>query len=157
MVVRGFPSFVVALFATVVLVAGCSNSSHPNDPRPPIPTAVGVAISSSGIEVNPRAIGVPLDRQANVNQNNRAPQSPSESDAPLVTEFSLSNQTSVPGELRLEGPVNRKVQLTAGGSGSFQAALPAGIYRLSADVSTGTTRMLVGRTRFSSSGDLLTP
>jgi hypothetical protein len=155
--VRGIWSCLAALLAAAALVAGCSAKSHENEPRPPIPTVVTVAISVKGIEVGPSAVGLPFERQPNISQNRTAPQNQAERGVPLDVRFALSNETSVPGRLLLEGAVRRVQPIVANGSGSFIAGLPSGIYRLSSNVSAGTARLVVGPSRVSSSGDLLTP
>lgn len=157
MFVRGISSCVAALLAVAVVISGCSASSHENESRPPIPTVVSVAVTGNAIEVTPEAVGLPGERQANIDQNRAAPQNQAEKGVPLVVKFALANEVSVPGRLLLEGPVKRVQPLVANGSASFKAGLPTGIYRLSSNLSTGTARMLVGPSRVSSSGDLLTP
>lgn len=147
----------VALLVAAALFSGCSAKSHVNDPRPPIPVVVGVSVAENKIEVGPEAVGLPGERQANVNQNQGAPQNQAERGVPLVVQFNLSNTTSVPGKVFLDGAVQRVEPLTANGSGSFQAGLPTGVYLLSSNLSRGTARLVVGPSRVSSSGDLLTP
>ena len=154
---RGSSSCLAALLAVAALVTGCSAESHENEPRPPIPTVVTVAINVKGIEIGPRAVGLPFERQPNISQNRNAPQNQAERGVPLDVRFALSNETSVPGRLFLEGPVRRVQPIVPNGSGSFIAGLPSGIYRLSSNVSAGTARLVVGPSRISSSGDLLTP
>ncbi|MBK5109956.1 MAG: hypothetical protein JJE10_01160 [Thermoleophilia bacterium] len=154
---RGISSCLAALFAATALFSGCSAKSHENDPRQPIPTVISVAVTAKGVEVEPEAVGLPLERQPNINQNRTAPQNQAERGVPLDVKFALANATSVRGRLLLAGPIRRVEPLFANGSGSFTAGLPTGIYRLSSNLSRGTARLLVGPSRVSSSGDLLTP
>lgn len=122
-----------------------------------MPTVVGVSLADDRIEVSPEAVGVPGKRPVNISQNRLATEGQADPRAPLVVMVSISNLTSRNTELLLEGPVETKIPLTANGSGSFSKGLPTGIYRFSSPVSSGTARMVVGPSRVSASGDLLTP
>ena len=140
-----------------LVVTGCTAESHPNEPRPPVVPVVSVAVTEDSIELAPRAVGLPGQSPANINQNRNAPENQGDRGAPLVVNFRVSNQIRRAVALRLEGPVNRVYPLTPSSPGSFLVGLETGIYRLSSPASTGTTRLLVGPSRVSSSGDLLTP
>ncbi len=139
------------------LVAGCTAESHPNDPRPPLIPVVSVSVSEDSIEVAPRGIGLPGERTANLNQNRTAPQNPGDPAAPAVVNFRTSNLIRSEVPLILEGPVEKTYEMAPASPGSFLAGLEPGIYRLSSPASSGTARLLVGDSRISSSGDLLTP
>ena len=93
----------------------------------------------------------------NISQNDDSPQNQADQKAPAVVAVTISNLTARKTELILEGPVDQTVPVTASGPGSFQRALPTGIYRLSSPASSGTARFAVGPSRVSASSDLLTP
>lgn len=154
--VRGTLSCVSMLIVAGALVAGCTAKSHPNDPRPPLVPVVSVSVSADSIEVAPRGIGLPGERTANVNQNLDAPQNQGDR-APAVVNFRFSNLLRRQAPLVLEGPVDRTHPMPPASPGSFLVGLKPGIYRLSSPGSAGTARLLVGLSRVSSSGDLLTP
>lgn len=93
----------------------------------------------------------------NISQNRTAPVNQGDRETPAVISVAISNLTTRDTELVLEGPVDRTVPLTATASGSFQEAMPNGIYRVSSPASFGTARFAVGPSRVSASGDVLTP
>ncbi len=140
-----------------VVLAGCSAESHPNDPRPPLVPVVSVSVSEDSIEVAPRGIGLPGQQTANLNQNRNAPENQGDRSAPAVVNFRTSNLIRKEVPLVLEGPVDRAYPMAPASPGSFSVGLEPGIYRLSSPGSSGTARLLVGGSRVSSSGDLLTP
>lgn len=139
------------------LVAGCTAETHPNDPRPPLIPVVSVSVSEDSIEVAPRGVGLPGQRTPNLNQNRNAPQNQGDRAAPAVVNFRTSNLIRREVPLVLEGPVGRTYPMAPASPGSFLAGLKPGIYRLSSPASSGTARLVVGASRVSSSGDLLTP
>jgi hypothetical protein len=146
--------------AALASIAGCGATTHENDPRPPVPTQVSVSVGKD--EINAKAaigqgVGEPGPRQPYLNQNRDAPQNQADRKAPAVVNFAIANLTGKATTLRMQGPVHRVVALTPGGSGSFDMALPTGIYLFSSPASTDTARLNVGRSRVSSSGDLLLP
>lgn len=102
-------------------------------------------------------VGEPGARQPYLNQNWNAPQNQADRQAPAVVNFAIANNTRRATTLRMQGPVERRVILTPAGSASFNMSLPTGIYLFSSPASTGTTRLVVGRSRVSSGGDLLLP
>ncbi|MBK5233781.1 MAG: hypothetical protein JJE13_12480 [Thermoleophilia bacterium] len=148
---------ITAVLAAGVVLSACGSETHENNPRPPVPPVVSISISDDTIEVSPLAVGVPGKRPVNINQNQLATEGQANPKAPAVVAVAISNLTNRNTELILEGPVERSEPLTATGSGSFQAALPTGIYRFSSPASSGTARFAVGPSRVSASGDLLTP
>jgi len=147
----------VAVVAAAIALSACGNSSHPNEPRPPVPTTLTVTIGRDAVDVSPERLGFPGERQQNISQNANAPQVEADRKAPFTVRGSIANLTRVNTELVLEGPVNRTVPITGSGSANFTAALPTGIYRLSSPASTGRTLITVGRSRNSSATDVLTP
>lgn len=140
-----------------MLLSACGSESHKNDPRPPVPTVVSVSVADNEILVNPEIVGRPGEIPVNIDQNRNSPINQGDPKAPAVVSVAISNLTNRDTKLILEGPASFEEPLTANGSGSFQRALPTGIYRLSSPASTGTKRFAVGPSRVSSSGDLLTP
>lgn len=158
---RGFRVTLAALAACAVL-AGCGNSTHENDPRPPVPTVVSVSVSEDEIQATAAeggGVGEPGARQPYLNQNANAPQNQADREAPAVVNVAIANLTGRATELVMEGTsgVSRTVPLTPGGSGSFNMALPTGVYRFTSPASSGTGRLVVGRSRVSSGGDVLLP
>jgi len=158
--VRGSRVTVVALLAACIALAGCGATTHENKPRPPVPTVVSIKVGPDSIEADAaigRGVGEPGVRQPYLNQNRNAPQNQADPKAPAVVKFAISNQTDQATMLHMQGPVDRRVSLTPRGSGSFGMGLPTGIYLFTSPASTGTARLNVGRSRVSSSGDVLLP
>jgi hypothetical protein len=139
------------------VLAGCTAESHENDPRPPVVPVVSVSVSADAIDVAPRGIGLPGQLPVNLNQNRNAPISQAERADPAVVDFRISNQVRRAAPLVLEGPVDRIYPMTPSSPASFTAGLKTGIYRLSSPASTGTALLVVGPSRISSAGDVLTP
>jgi hypothetical protein len=140
-----------------VVLAGCEAKSHENAPRPPVIPVVSVSVSENAIDVAPIGVGIPGKRAINLNQNADAPTSQADPIAPLVVNVRFSNMTDRNAPLVLEGPVDRIVPMAESAPGNFTVGLETGIYRFSSPASTGTRRLLVGPSRPSSAGDLLTP
>ena len=157
---RGTWVTAAALLAACAVFVGCGNSTHENNPRPPVPTVVSVAVGEESIEAKAAmgpGVGEPGPRQPYVNQNANAPQNQADRGAPAVVNFAIANLTNRATTLRMQGPVDRRVVLTPSGSASFGMALPTGIYFFSSPASSGVGRLTVGRSRVSSGGDLLLP
>ncbi len=152
------PSFCLSALALAgALLIGCTAESHENEPRPPVVPVVSVSITGDAISVAPRALGIPGERAINLNQNETAPASQAAEAEPLVANFRFSNLTDRDARLILQGPVDRVVEMPANAPGNFTVGLKTGIYLLSSPTSSGTSRLLVGPSRPSSAGDLLTP
>jgi hypothetical protein len=147
----------VAVVAAAIALSACGNSSHPNEPRPPVPTTLTVTINPSEVHISPERLGFPGEQQQNISQNDNAAPVKANPKAPFAVRGAIANLTRVNTRLILEGPVDKTIPITASGSANFTAALPTGIYRLSSPVSLGTTLLTVGRTRNSSATDVLTP
>jgi len=146
-----------AVLAAGLLLAACGSKSHENAPRQPLAQVVSVAVGPETIEVSPEIAGLPGRRPVNISQNADAPINQADPDADAVIQFAIANLIPRDTELILEGPVEAVEALTASGSGSFNKALPTGIYRLSSPDSTDTARFAVGPSRVSSNSDLLSP
>lgn len=158
--VRGIWVTAAVLVTACAAIAGCGNSTHPNDPRPPVPTVVSISVGEDSIDAEAAAgtgVGEPGARQPYLNQNRNAPQNQSDRKAPAVVNFAIANLTGEATTLRMQGPVEKEVVLTPGGSGSFNIALPTGIYLFTSPASSGDARLTVGPSRVSSGGDLLLP
>ncbi len=148
------------LISICAALAGCGATTHENEPRPPIPTAVSLSVGEDSIGAKVaagRGVGEPGARQPYLNQNRTAPQNQADRRAPAVVRFAIANLTDRATVLRMQGPVERRVALTPGGSGSFSMDLPSGIYLFTSPASTGSARLNVGMNRVSSSGDVLLP
>lgn len=157
---RGLRVTAATLLAASAALVGCGATTHENEPRPPIPTSVSVKVGEDSIEAKAaigRGVGEPGARQPYVSQNANAPQNQSDPEAPAAVSVAIANLTSKDTVLRLQGPVERDVELTPNGSASFRMDLPSGVYLLSSPASRGTTRLNVGPSRVSSSGDVLLP
>lgn len=153
---RGFRFLAPALAGATLLLAGCGNV-HENEPRPPVPAAIGVSIANQSIDVSPETSGAPGERGPTLNQNLNAPENQADRKAPLVVRIAVANLTRQNTVLRVEGPASHTERVIGSGSASFQMALPTGIYRLSSPASSGTVRFNVGPSRISSGGDVLIP
>lgn len=116
-----------------------------------------MSVSDRSIEVAPLGVGIPGKQAINLNQNADAPRSQADPLAPLVINVRFSNLTDRDAVLALEGPVDRVIPMAANEPGGFTVGLKTGIYRFSSPASTGTRRLVVGPSRPSSAGDLLTP
>jgi hypothetical protein len=145
------------VLVSAFVLAGCTAKSHVNDPRPPVVPVVSVAVGSDAIEVAPRTIGLPGQVPININQNRDAPISQANPIDPAVVDFRISNMVRRAAPLVLEGPVDRIYPMEPASPASFTAGLKTGIYRLSSPASTGTALLVVGPSRVSSAGDVLTP
>lgn len=154
---RGTLSSAVAVLAAGVLLSACGAVTRDNQQRPPVQVVVSVSVSKNSIEVSPRAVGVPGQKPVNINQNRTAPRNQAKDGLPLEVNVAISNLVPRDTKLILEGPASVTEPLTASGSSKFKRALPTGIYRFRSPASSGTARLLVGPSRVSASGDVLTP
>src|ERR1700752_3971757 len=84
--------------------AGCGATSHPNEPRPAVPTRVSVTIGKSGIIVVPGTIGMGPEKHQQLPQNQNHPQPPIKTQAPLDVVFVAANQTGSNSKLVIRGP-----------------------------------------------------
>lgn len=150
---------VVPLIAAsaVLVLSGCSADEEARMPRPPVPIPVSVALDDEGTRITPERIAIPGQRPVNINQNANAAIGQARQVDDATTVFTVSNQTTSPKRLFIEGPVERVEPVPAGGTADFQMALPTGIYRLSTPDAAGTSRLTVGPSRVSSGTSVLTP
>jgi hypothetical protein len=150
----------LAALILALVGAGCGAETHPNEPRPSVPTRVSVTIGKNGgIVVKPGAIGMGPEKHQQLPQNQNHPQPPIKTQAPLNVVFVTANQTDKDSKLVIRGP--RKAtspQVNAKSPGSFAAELPTGRYTIAAAGENGAPATLrVGPYRASSKNDLLLP
>jgi hypothetical protein len=156
----------LAALILAVVGAGCGAESHPNEPRPAVPTRVSVTIGKGGIEVQPQAIGMGPEKHQQLPQNQAHPQPPIKTQAPLDVVFVTANQTGSKEKLVIKGPKKAtSPAITPNSPATFAAELPAGTYTIIADggckqgglcTFPGAT-FKVGPYRASSKNDLLLP
>jgi hypothetical protein len=139
---------------------GCGSQESANEPRPQPPTRVSVTITPRAITVQPPRIAIGPEPTQQIPQNQHAGQPPVRSNAPLVVVLVAANMTNFDSKLELRGPKDAiSGPLVANGNGTMQAALPTGVYRVSAaDIpSAKPVRLTVGPYRSSSQNDVLLP
>jgi hypothetical protein len=153
--------WLLALAAGALAVAGCGAEEHVNDPRPQPPTRVSVSISDDAVTVQPPRIAIGPEPTQQIPQNKHAGQPPVRSDAPLDVVLVAANLTDVDSRLEVRGrrASASSEPLIANGAVTLQAALPTGIYTVSAANVRGATpgRLVVGPYRSSSENDVLLP
>lgn len=146
----------LALFA-----AGCGVQDHANEPRPQPPTRVSVAVTDDKITVQPRRIAFGPEPSQQIPQNRDAGQPPVRSREPVDVVLVAANLTDTESRLRVRGRRREAAsrELVAGGNISMLAALPTGIYEVSAanlpELEPAT--LTVGPYRSASSNDVLLP
>ncbi|HVW47230.1 MAG TPA: hypothetical protein VHA76_09265 [Solirubrobacterales bacterium] len=148
----------LAALILAVVGAGCGAESHPNEPRPAVPTRVSVTIGAGGIEVQPRAIGMGPEKHQQLPQNQDHPQPPIKTQRPLDVVFVTANQTGSDEKLVIKGPKSATSEtITANSPATFATELPAGTYTISAGDGGAKASLKVGPYRASSKNDLLLP
>jgi hypothetical protein len=149
----------LAALILALVGAGCGAESHPNEPRPAVPTRVSVTIGEGGIVVKPGVIGVGPEKHQQLPQNQNHAQPPIKTQAPLNVVFVTANQTGEKSKLVIKGPKqDTSPQINANSPATFAAELPAGQYTISAAGTNGAPATLkVGPYRASSKNDLLLP
>lgn len=149
------------LVALAVIAAGCGVEEPANEPRPQPPTRVSVSVAEDGITVDPPRIAFGPEPTQQIPQNRDADQPPVDSDEPLDVVLVAANLTGTESRLRVRGREREATSppLVAQGNISLLAALPTGVYTVSAanlpDVEPA--KLTVGPYRSSSSNDLLLP
>jgi hypothetical protein len=149
-----------ALVALALLSAGCGAQEHANEPRPQPPTRVSVTVTPRAITVQPPRIAVGPEPKQQIPQNQHVSQPQVRSKAPVDVVFVAANLTDFDSKLEVRGPKDFKSgALVANGNGSLLAALPTGVYKVSAaDIpSAKPVSFTVGPYRDSSQNDLLLP
>jgi hypothetical protein len=149
----------LAALILALVGAGCGATSHPNEPRPAVPTRVSVIIGEHGVVVQPKVIAVGPEKHQQLPQNQNHPQPNIKTQAPLAVVFVTSNQTGTESKLEIHGPTKAtSQQIGARSPNTFSAALPTGNYTIAAAGIHGSTATLkVGPYRASSQNDLLLP
>lgn len=146
------------LGALVLLAAGCGAQSHPNQPRPQVPTRVAVTIGPHGVIVQPEKIAFGPEKSQQIPQNQNHPQPPIKTNEPVTVVLVAANQTGKDAKLELHGRVDTSSQTIPSRSpGTLQTNLPSGIYTVSATGVGGSGKLVVGPYRASSKNDLLLP
>lgn len=149
-----------ATLALALAASGCGSESHPNEPRPAVPTRVSVIIGAKTVTVQPGAVGNGPEKFQQIPQNQSTAQPPIKgSKAPLDVVFVAANQTGTQSKLVISGPKKAtSLPIGARSPGTFQAQLPAGEYTITASGSKASPGHLqVGHYRASSQNDLLLP
>jgi hypothetical protein len=149
---------VLVASALALVAAGCGAQTHPNEPRPQVPTRVSVTLSSRGLIVQPSRIAFGPEEKQQIPQNQNHPQPPIKTRKPLDVIFVIANQTRHDSVLHLGGGPESQT-LVASSPATFQTQLPTGRYPLSADgvPGGGDPALAVGPYRASSQNDVLLP
>jgi hypothetical protein len=149
----------LAALILALVGAGCGAESHPNEPRPAVPTRVSVTIGKSGIIVQPGTIGMGPEKSQQLPQNQDHPQPRIKTQRPMDVVFVTANQTGSEEKLVIHGPRSTTSSpITANSPGTFSTELPTGSYTIAAAGVHGAPATLkVGPYRASSKNDLLLP
>ena len=149
----------LAALILALVGAGCGAESHPNEPRPAVPTRISVTIGKGGIVVKPGVIGVGPEKHQQLPQNQNHSQPPIKTEAPLDVVFVTANQTGNEEKLVIKGPRNTtSAPITANSPATFSTELPTGKYTIAASGAGGAPATLkVGPYRARSQNDLLLP
>ena len=148
----------LAALILALVGAGCGAETHPNEPRPAVPTRVSVTIGENGIVVQPAAIGVGPEKHQQLPQNQDHPQPRFKTQAPLAVVFVTVNQTGEKEKLTVKGPATASSkEIGPRSPGTFAAQLPAGNYTISTGAGGTEGTLKVGPYRASSQNDLLLP
>jgi hypothetical protein len=128
----------VAAVAAAFAISACGEDDFENNPRPPSPIELTALINDSEVKVSPStaaAVG-----------------------GGLAT-FTISNQSTEPAALVLEGPTDEASdEIPPGGTGNMKVALEKGDYVVSSGMSDLRESSLeVGPERKSSQNELLLP
>lgn len=129
----------VAAIAVTVAVSACGEDDFENQPRPPSTIELTALINDEAVKVSPS--------RAN------------EVGAGLAA-VTISNQSSEPAALVLEGPTDAESpEIAPGATGSLKTTLEEGDYVVSAGEDTGPRdgKLEVGPERESAQNDLLLP
>jgi hypothetical protein len=149
-----------ALAVLAFASAGCGAQEHANEPRPQPPTRVSVTVTPRAITVQPPRVATGPEPKQQIPQNQHSAQPRVRSKAPVDVVFVAANLTDFDSKLEVRGPKDFKSgALVANGNGSLLAALPTGVYRVSAADIPGAkpVSFTVGPYRSSSQNDLLLP
>lgn len=146
------------LGALALLAVGCGAQSHPNGPRPQVPTRVAVTIGPHGVIVEPEKIAFGPEKSQQIPQNQNHPQPPIKTRKPVTVVLVAANQTGKDAKLEVRGRVGASSRTIPPRSpGTLQTDLPTGSYTVSASGVGGSGKLVVGPYRASSKNDLLLP
>jgi hypothetical protein len=152
---------VVALLA--LALAGCGAESHPNEPRPQVPTRVSITISPKAITVGPGKVAFGPERTQQIPQNQNHPQPPIKTKRPLDVIFVVANQTTHTALVKVRGRGGEVLftseKIPPVSPATFPAELPTSNYTVTAAgiPAEPTTELHVGPYRASSENDVLLP
>jgi hypothetical protein len=149
----------LAALILALVGAGCGAESHPNEPRPAVPTRVSVTIGEGGIVVKPSTVGMGPEKHQQLPQNQDHPQPAIKTQAPLAVVFVTANQTTANAKLVIHGPHQAtSPTIHADSPGTYAAELPTGTYTIAAaGAHSAPATLKVGPYRASSKNDLLLP
>jgi hypothetical protein len=148
----------LAALILALVGAGCGAQTHPNEPRPAVPTRVSVTIGENGVVVKPSTVGMGPEKHQQLPQNQDHPQPPIRTQEPLSVVFVTANQTGEDEKVVIKGPASASSKNIAPRSpGTFSAELPTGSYTISAGDGGSEATLKVGPYRASSQNDLLLP
>src|SRR6202000_1701619 len=148
----------LAALILAVVGAGCGAESHPNEPRPAVPTRVSVTIGQGGIEVQPQTIGMGPEPHQQLPQNQDHRQPPIKTKAPLDVVFVTANQTESQEKLVIKAPKSAtSPEIVANSPATFAAELPAGSYTIATSGGGPEATFKVGPSRGRSKNELLLP
>lgn len=148
------------LVPAALAVAGCGAESHPNEPRPAVPTRVSITLTGKALTVDPGKVAFGPERDQQIPQNQNHPQPPIKTDRPLDLIFVTANQTASDTHLVIRGPkASTSGTVFANSPGTFQTSLPTGVYTITAAGQAGAKpgKLVVGSYRASSENDVLQP
>jgi hypothetical protein len=149
-----------AVFVCALAVAGCGASTHPNEPRPSVPTRISVVIQRHEVIVQPGSVATGPEESQQIPQNQGQPQPPIKTKKPLDVTIVAANQTGEDAHLVIRGAKEMKPgPVLARSPATFQASLPTGSYTVvAADVRGARPgHFTVGPYRASSQNELLLP
>jgi hypothetical protein len=141
-------------------VVGCGASTHPNDPRPNVPTRLSVVIQPHQVIVQRGSVAAGPEPSQQIPQNQDAKQPPIKTDKPLDLTVVAANQTGEDTQVVIRGAKEVKSETVyARSPATFQASLPTGSYTVVATGIPGArpAHFTVGPYRASSQNDLLLP
>jgi hypothetical protein len=148
----------LAALILALVGVGCGAETHPNEPRPAVPTRVSVTIGENGIVVQPSKIAVGPEKHQQLPQNQDHPQPNIKSQKPLSIVFVTANQSGEKEKVVVKGPKSvSSPEISPRSPRTFSAELPTGSYTISAGPNGAPATLKVGPYRASSQDDLLLP
>lgn len=148
------------LVACALAAIGCGASTHPNEPRPAVPTRLSVVIQPHQVIVQRGSVANGPEKDQQIPQNEDAKQPPIKTRKPLDVTIVAANQTGEDTKVVIRGAKEVKsATVFARSPATFQASLPTGSYTVVAAGIPGArpAHFTVGPYRASSQNDLLLP